>query len=495
MRELRRIDGQLPFVAPARGREPALRPQRVAAGDEIEHRLRGTVAVDEARVACDRDAGHEAVRDDDMRPAARRREPGVGVAGRRLQHEVEVAFRVESIDAARQQRVGRARPPRRRIEVGEGGLARGAPRRVRSGARESSRERRARCAGARLEVAQLDLARRDARVESYMGETRRGFRQAPVDELAGEVGAHLDDRLAARARRAEAGSDERGLAGKRGIGGACVEGRRPHLAQLGFDVPAIGRPPAGGGDAAARDAPRAEIGDERLHVEHARVVGPRAQLAAHPQHRQPAFVPATGGVVGERDRHDGGAIAAAARRRRFAAQRCQRRGARERRQVECPRRHAHVAERPGREWTNRGAAIERLRGSRRGRRDACRGAHVERLERTDSGGVGLPGGCGVDRRCREPRLDREGRVGGDRRAAGRTCVLVARFEGVEAMALAAVGAEVDAGAQVTQGRCVRIGADAQLVDAHGADLDLDRQAQGRRRRRGLAAHRRGRCRR
>ncbi len=125
------------------------------------------------------------------------------------------------------------------------------------------------------------------------------------------------------------------------------------------------------------------------------------------------------------------------------------------------------------------------------RRDACRRRHVQCFERARGSHLGLPGRHRIRRSASELCVERKGRIGRDRQVAGGAGLVIAGREAVEAMQRAACVAQMHACTQRAQGRRVIVRAQAQLVDARFANLDLQRQAQGTRRRRRLA---RSRCR-
>ena len=108
---------------------------------------------------------------------------------------------------------------------------------------------------------------------------------------------------------------------------------------------------------------------------------------------------------------------------------------------------------------------------------------------------GLPGPQWVGGDEAEAGVDRERRVGDDRRPALAVRAVVAAGNLVEAMQAAIVGTQMNVAAQIEQGRRRRCTSEAQFPDAGLANIDLDRQAKaGRRAGRLAAARRPARCR-
>ena len=206
--ELARIDAHLPRVLGRLGGELSLGVEAVACSQQLEARADVAVAVGVARLALQRHAGEEALGQNESGLAARRREQlerGPGARGRQV--ELELALHVQSIDAAREQRIGRARPPRRRIEFDERGLARGTPGRIGAGPAQPAGEGGAGRAEAGFGGAQQDLARAAARLEADPRGLRRAPGEAAISEAADQVGAQLDLRGLGRGPCGEASAE------------------------------------------------------------------------------------------------------------------------------------------------------------------------------------------------------------------------------------------------------------------------------------------------
>ncbi len=262
---------------------------RLPAASSSTRRAGVAVAVGVARLALQRHAGEQAVGQRQRRLAARRREQLQRRPGARdRQVELELALHVQAIDAAREQRVGFARPPRRRIEIDERGLARGMPGRIGAGPAQPAGERGARRAEAGFGRAQQNLARAAARLEADPGDLRRAPRQAAIGEPAGEVGAQLDPCALGERRRGEAGADGAELAVDRGLGRAGIERRRPELvrarARRSSDRRSSGRCPR---------SCRRRAGSSRARR---RAAAPRSSPDRRGGHaaRRPAVAPAAG---------------------------------------------------------------------------------------------------------------------------------------------------------------------------------------------------------
>ena len=159
--ELRRIDRQLPLVARvALGGDLALRAQAVAGGGDLELRLGPAVVVDERQQAFEWHAGEHAVVDRGVGFAACGVEHVVGRWARGgRQHEVEAAPGVECVAPTCETAVAGGGPPWRRVKVGHGELAGGAPRGVGARPGQLARKIGRGLAEPRLERAQIDLER------------------------------------------------------------------------------------------------------------------------------------------------------------------------------------------------------------------------------------------------------------------------------------------------------------------------------------------------
>ncbi len=481
------VDREPPLVGAAAGAgEAALRARLVAGGRDLECRSRAAVVVDVARRALDGDADERARQHARAGAAARRRDRLEHRQCARLrQREIELGVAVQAARAAREQRVGAARPPRQRIEVGQPDLAARAPRRRRVGARELARCARLRAAERRFGDAKVDRVQRRPRFHAQARGCARGARQATIGERTRELRDDFDRALLGRCREVAAG--ERHRAGERRFRRARVERCRADAGEIGSDVPAVGAPAPVRDDAAAGAIGCAELGAQRLDLDRAGRVGPRAQRTLGAHDRQAPLVPAAGACVREIERDQRRLVEAAGRHDGMAGERCRRRCAREGREIERLGRRLECAERPGGERAHDRVRVERLRGASAVRGDTRRRVHVEPIERAGGVGARLPRQRrAVARGERDVCRDRQRSVGADRHRAARTDLVAHRGDIVEAMTRTAVGAEMDARAQRRDRRRI-VAADAQLVDARRADLELDRQAQARGWARRLAA--------
>ncbi len=133
------------------------------------------------------------------------RSSGACAAVERRQQQVEIGARVEPVRAAVEGRVARPGPPRARVEIVQGELARGAPGRF--GARPRELARQHRLGRAEAGACRLELDRQRARLclELQARGARRGARQGRVEQVAGEAGL---DRERARCRRRQLGAGD-----------------------------------------------------------------------------------------------------------------------------------------------------------------------------------------------------------------------------------------------------------------------------------------------
>ncbi|TMH13888.1 MAG: hypothetical protein E6H65_01605 [Betaproteobacteria bacterium] len=225
----------------------------------------------------------------------------------------------------------------------------------------------------------------------------------------------------------------------------------------------------------------AELGIEGLQLERARIVWPRAKLELELPHRQTAFVPAARLGVGERDGHARRLIAAARLRDRVAAQRSERRGAVQRRQIEVLCARLQLGERPGVERPQRRASIKRLLALRVRRLRAQRCPQGRLLERAGQCRARMPqAGVGAALRELDLRLQRQRRMRADLCRAAGVQSIPGGDELVDAMRLAELVAEVQMRSHAAQ-RLVAERCGVELADLQQRDVELDGRAQiGRR---------------
>ena len=412
----RRVDRAAASVGAAAGRRRAgpgaLQP--VAGGDELERRRGVAVAVGEARRRLRSGTpASSAVGDASASPcraSPRAAEKAAFGARRSAARGRSRPCALRRFGAAREQRVGAAGPPRRRIEVERAPPGRShATARRRPCARQPAGERRLRAAEARFGERTSTTSAPALRLEAQPRRLRRGARQAAIGELAGER------RRAARPARV-AGVAAKPVPTSATLPSSAVSGARassadgPDAARASsVDVQRSARPAAAAGDAAA--AERGSSRARRSSVCTSIVlgcVGPRAQLgleraapAGSPSFQRPARAL-------RRSSDDARRLveAAASSRSRWPLRRGRRRARWRRRTRSSATVVAlQLAERPRRERPHDGVRVERLRRPRR-RRAATRAWHA-----TSSAASGPPAATRRLPRPARRRVDASADVG------------------------------------------------------------------------------------
>ena len=517
------IDDAPVVVARAARRDPALGLEALPPATRSSAGRARAVAVGELASPATRHAGERRCRRSPaLGVAARRRERGVdriSPASSRRAGRSNVAVGVETVRAAREQRVGAAGPPRRRVEARR---ARARPL-ARHGAspvaaHEPAVERRARVAERRVGAAQLDLVRAGARIEAKRAPTsarraagarrrarRRGRRE--VDSRRRAAWRRWRRARGSAAARARSRCRRRAtlpLDARLGARASSAAGRS--LAQLGVEVPARGdQRPRPAMLPAARPAEPSSA-DERVCTSSTLgACGPRAQFGV--QRRtgsRPSFQRPARALARSIDTLAGRSmplvVAVASPLSAVAGAALGECG-----QVEAASRGVQLAERPGartagprrarratapRAGAGRGAPVARVR-ARAGRRARARPRASRRLRGTRRRAAGAwPSACRAGAAsargdCASTANGASAAIAARRSRAGLRC----RRERVEAVAGAGVGAEVRrarAGrGPASRRRCRR--AARRRARAH---LELERQAQVVRRVAGSVARRR-----